>query len=99
MAATDKLFTWSVSARSDFQSVVDDGQCSERFKLALATTIANGWDSNRDKPGWALAGLCPGPAMASLFYGGANGAVFLLAMLVGMLGWSGLSRRTVQSVN
>ena len=49
--------------------------------------------------GWALAGLCPGPAMASLFYGGANGAVFLLAMLVGMLGWSGLSRRTVQSVN
>lgn len=48
--------------------------------------------------GWALAGLCPGPAMASLFYGGANGAIFLLAMLVGMIGWSGLSRRTTQSV-
>ncbi len=35
--------------------------------------------------GWALAGLCPGPAMASLGYGGATGAVFLLAMLAGMV--------------
>ncbi len=35
--------------------------------------------------GWALAGLCPGPAMASLGYGGIGGLVFLLAMLAGML--------------
>ena len=34
--------------------------------------------------GWGLAGLCPGPAVASLSYGGAGGLVFLAAMLIGM---------------
>jgi uncharacterized membrane protein YedE/YeeE len=34
--------------------------------------------------GWALAGLCPGPALASLSYGGVGGVVFLLAMIAGM---------------
>ena len=53
----DTLFTWSVAARSDFRAVTDDGKCSERFKLALAATIAQGWDNNRDKPAWALAAL------------------------------------------
>lgn len=35
--------------------------------------------------GWALAGLCPGPALASLSWGGVGGLVFLLAMLAGMV--------------
>lgn len=35
--------------------------------------------------GWALAGLCPGPSLASLSYGGIGGLVFLLAMTAGML--------------
>jgi uncharacterized protein len=35
--------------------------------------------------GWGLAGLCPGPAMASLSYGGIGGAVFIVAMVAGML--------------
>lgn len=35
--------------------------------------------------GWALAGLCPGPALASISFGGAGGLVFLLAMLGGMV--------------
>jgi hypothetical protein len=35
--------------------------------------------------GWGLAGLCPGPALASLGYGGWGGALFLLAMLAGMV--------------
>ncbi len=35
--------------------------------------------------GWALAGLCPGPAIASLSFGGWGGLLFLLAMLAGML--------------
>ena len=34
--------------------------------------------------GWGLAGLCPGPAVASLSYGGAGGLVFMAAMLAGM---------------
>jgi uncharacterized protein len=35
--------------------------------------------------GWALVGLCPGPAIASLSYGGVPGLVFFGAMVVGML--------------
>lgn len=35
--------------------------------------------------GWGLAGLCPGPAMASLGFGGAGGALFLSAMVAGMM--------------
>ena len=35
--------------------------------------------------GWGLAGLCPGPAVASLSFGGLGGWVFLVAMVVGML--------------
>ncbi|MEL0129523.1 MAG: DUF6691 family protein [Paracoccaceae bacterium] len=34
--------------------------------------------------GWGLAGLCPGPAIASLGFGGAQSALFVLSMLVGM---------------
>ena len=34
--------------------------------------------------GWGLAGLCPGPSIASLSYGGVGGLIFLAAMLVGM---------------
>lgn len=35
--------------------------------------------------GWALAGLCPGPALASISYGGWQGLVFLAAMGAGMV--------------
>ena len=35
--------------------------------------------------GWALAGLCPGPAIAQISFGGWGGVVFLLAMAAGML--------------
>jgi hypothetical protein len=35
--------------------------------------------------GWGIAGLCPGPAIASLGFGGIGGVVFLLAMAAGML--------------
>ncbi len=34
--------------------------------------------------GWALTGLCPGPAMASVSWGGLSGLIFLAAMLAGM---------------
>ncbi|MDJ1016973.1 MAG: hypothetical protein QNJ35_10710 [Paracoccaceae bacterium] len=36
--------------------------------------------------GWGLSGLCPGPAVASLTWGGAGGLVFLAAMAAGMYG-------------
>lgn len=34
--------------------------------------------------GWGLVGLCPGPALASLSYGGGGGWIFLVTMLAGM---------------
>lgn len=43
--------------------------------------------------GWALAGLCPGPALAAASYGGLGGLVFLLAMVAGMVAAPALSRR------
>ncbi|NJM82655.1 MAG: hypothetical protein HC844_09240 [Tabrizicola sp.] len=43
------------------------------------------WGSVLFGAGWALAGLCPGPALASLGFGGTGGLVFLLAMAAGML--------------
>lgn len=36
--------------------------------------------------GWGLAGLCPGPSVASLSYGGWPHWVFFAAMLAGMIG-------------
>lgn len=42
------------------------------------------WGSVLFGMGWALVGLCPGPAMASLSYGGAPGLVFFLSMIAGM---------------
>ncbi len=35
--------------------------------------------------GWGLVGLCPGPAIASISWGGTGGVVFLVAMLAGMV--------------
>jgi uncharacterized membrane protein YedE/YeeE len=43
--------------------------------------------------GWGLAGLCPGPALASITFGGTGGLVFLAAMLAGMLVAPPLSSR------
>ncbi|TNF64673.1 MAG: hypothetical protein EP307_02015 [Rhodobacteraceae bacterium] len=48
--------------------------------------------------GWGLAGLCPGPAIASLSYGGAEGLLFLAAMLIGMGAAPAIGRRLDRSV-
>ncbi|NRB05762.1 MAG: hypothetical protein HRU30_21165 [Rhodobacteraceae bacterium] len=42
--------------------------------------------------GWGLVGLCPGPALASISYGGWQGGVFLLAMIAGMIASPRISR-------
>ncbi|MBO0493858.1 YeeE/YedE family protein [Pseudomonas sp. Marseille-Q1929] len=45
--------------------------------------------------GWAIAGLCPGPALALLLTGHWQVVVFTLAMLVGMLIFEGLELRVL----
>lgn len=43
--------------------------------------------------GWGLAGLCPGPSLASLSFGGWGGLLFLVAMLAGMMATPEIRRR------
>jgi uncharacterized membrane protein YedE/YeeE len=47
--------------------------------------------------GWALAGLCPGPAIASVGFGGWGGLLFLLAMAAGMLATPPIAARLGRS--
>lgn len=35
--------------------------------------------------GWALVGLCPGPAMATLSFSGGSGLLFFASMIAGMI--------------
>lgn len=35
--------------------------------------------------GWGMAGLCPGPSLASLSWGGPEGWIFVVSMIAGML--------------
>lgn len=46
--------------------------------------------------GWGLAGICPGPALVLLGAGMSKGAVFVLAMLCGMLVFELLERRQLR---
>jgi uncharacterized membrane protein YedE/YeeE len=39
--------------------------------------------------GWGLVGYCPGPAFASIGFGNQRTAVFIVAMLAGMIGQAG----------
>ena len=47
--------------------------------------------------GWGLAGLCPGPALASLVTGSVPVAIFVAAMVAGMILSQGISRRRSES--
>ncbi len=43
--------------------------------------------------GWGLVGLCPGPALTALSFGGAEVLGFVVAMLAGLLGARAASAR------
>ncbi|KUJ78524.1 DUF6691 family protein [Ruegeria profundi] len=49
--------------------------------------------------GWGLAGLCPGPALASLSYGGIGGVIFLIAMIAGMVAAPSVGAQLDRSAN
>lgn len=48
--------------------------------------------------GWGLAGLCPGPSLASITFGGTGGLLFLAAMIAGMLLAVPIKRTVFQTV-
>lgn len=43
--------------------------------------------------GWGIGGYCPGPALASLSFGGGNTLVFVVFMVIGSLVYKGYSTR------
>jgi uncharacterized membrane protein YedE/YeeE len=43
--------------------------------------------------GWGIAGFCPGPGLVALGMGEAKAAVFVAAMLVGMIAFEWIERR------
>ena len=49
--------------------------------------------------GWGLAGICPGPALVLLGSGSAKGALFVLAMLLGMGLFEWREKAALPSVN
>lgn len=59
---------------------------SEKFRLPTRTdlTLPLVGGSALFGVGWGLSGLCPGPAIASIGFGGTNVLTFLIPMLVGI---------------
>ena len=49
--------------------------------------------------GWGLAGLCPGPAIAALGFGGTGIILFFVSMVVGMLLSKPLRLRSVSTAD
>lgn len=47
--------------------------------------------------GWALAGFCPGPAIASVVWSGPGGLAFLVAMIVGFALYGFVTRRRLRA--
>ena len=43
--------------------------------------------------GWGLAGFCPGPALVSMASGQAQALIFVVAMVVGMIGFEMIERK------
>ena len=71
---------WQIAARRKFALTGDAMPPPPSQKLGRDLIVG----SVMFGMGWGLVGLCPGPAIASLSYGGVEGLVFLAAMLLGM---------------
>lgn len=79
-AVVPMVFVWRIAARRD-RSVLGLPM-PETFPPLVDRNLVLG--SLLFGAGWGISGLCPGPAVASLGFGGWGGALFMLAMLAGM---------------
>lgn len=93
-AVLPMLFVWRIAERrgvSLLGTPIPDRTPAKMDRALVTGSLMFG-------AGWGLAGLCPGPALASFAVGGWGGALFLLSMVSGMVvaprvaGW--LSSRT-----
>ena len=72
---------WRISAKRT--APLAGGSFPGRPDQKITTDLAVG--SLLFGAGWGLVGLCPGPSLASLSFGGWQGVTFVAAMIVGML--------------
>ncbi|WP_170753910.1 DUF6691 family protein [Ruegeria lacuscaerulensis] len=73
------LIAWKIAARGQ---PLTGGKYPQASRPELDRRLVVG--SVMFGMGWGLSGLCPGPAIASVTYGGIGGVVFLIAMIAGM---------------
>ena len=67
----------------------------EAMKLPTSTTIDRRLilGSSAFGAGWGIAGICPGPALVTLGSGSVGAAIFVAAMLAGMVLFERLQRK------
>ena len=82
-AVLPMVLTWQIAGRR--QSAVLGGPIPRPAATQIDRDLIAG--SALFGAGWALVGLCPGPALASLSFGGVEGLAFLIAMAIGMIGY------------
>lgn len=79
-AVTIMFFAWRVAAQRGNPALGGAFPSAPQPRLGRNLVIG----STLFGMGWGLAGLCPGPALASVTWGGTGGIVFLVAMGLGM---------------
>ena len=79
-AIVPMYFAWHIAARRPVPALGGIFPATPDTRLDPALVIG----SLMFGAGWGLAGLCPGPAIASISWGGLQGALFLGAMGLGM---------------
>ena len=92
-AVLPMLFVWRIAERrgvSLLGTPIPDRTPAKLDRALITGSLMFG-------AGWGLAGLCPGPALASFAYGGWGGALFLLAMVAGMVIAPALSARLTKA--
>ncbi len=80
-AVLPMLFVWRIAERRGVSLL--GTPIPDRSPAKLDPALITG--SLMFGAGWGLAGLCPGPALASFAFGGWGGALFLLSMVPGMV--------------
>ena len=78
-AIVPMFFAWkySLGRKPMFDDKFPDSPSSDISRDLIIGSVLFGM-------GWGLAGLCPGPAIASLGFGGTQGVIFALSMICGM---------------
>jgi uncharacterized membrane protein YedE/YeeE len=80
-AIVPMFFAWRVTANRE--TAVLGGAYPAPPKTQIDTRLAVG--GILFGMGWGLSGFCPGPAFASLSFGGTGGVIFVVSMLVAMI--------------